>query len=348
MRWTIASVSVEMEMRPVGGVRGRANMTEQLDYAASRRTALIIQYAGHRRASLEALAQSCELDVLPSVDPQTLLSPDNSTLIHSADYILTDLHSETDQFHAALDAIAQYLNGYGTELLVWASAEQVDTVYAAFASHSLHILCDAQDFEAIPILTGALKKMKMQGLKQDDSPTDYRSLHRISDELADFARTLARIAEQDDPAPAMLSDRPVSFRPAPAAVFEALIPAIIPPQAQTGPSAVAVRNMLKLRRKRENYFDKNLFADPAWDILLDLYASQLEGRKVSVSSLCIAASVPPTTGLRWISAMTEDGLLVREHDPDDARRVFIQLSSTTRDSLRAYFVDSGISIPVAI
>jgi DNA-binding MarR family transcriptional regulator len=323
-------------------------MTDYPRYDASRRTALVMQNAGHRRVSLEALAQSCELDLLPSIDPQTLLSQGNITPVRSADYLLIDLHSETDQTYAALDAIAQYLNEYGTEILVWASVEQVDTVYAALASHSLHILCDAQDFEAIPILTGALRKMKMQGLKQDDNPTDYRSLHRISDELADFARTLARIAEQDDPAPSMLSDRPVSFRPAPAAIFEALIPAIIPPQGPTDPRAAAVRNMLKLRRKRENYFDKNLFADPAWDILLDLYASQLEGRKVSVSSLCIAASVPPTTGLRWISAMTEDGLLVREHDPDDARRVFIQLASATHESLRAYFIDSGITGAVTI
>jgi len=37
-------------------------------------------------------------------------------------------------------------------------------------------------------------------------------------------------------------------------------------------------------------------ADPAWDMLLDLTAARAESRAVSVSSLCIAAGVPTTTG----------------------------------------------------
>jgi len=58
---------------------------------------------------------------------------------------------------------------------------------------------------------------------------------------------------------------------------------------------------------------------------------------VSVSSLCIAAAVPPTTALRWISAMTESGMLIRQQDPDDARRVFILLSEETNARIEDYF-----------
>ncbi len=58
---------------------------------------------------------------------------------------------------------------------------------------------------------------------------------------------------------------------------------------------------------------------------------------MSVSSLCIAAAVPPTTALRWITAMTESGMLVRRQDPDDARRVFIELSNETNAKLDDYF-----------
>jgi hypothetical protein len=43
---------------------------------------------------------------------------------------------------------------------------------------------------------------------------------------------------------------------------------------------------------REQFFGPDLFADPAWDILLDLYAARLEQQRVAVSSLCIAAAVP--------------------------------------------------------
>jgi DNA-binding MarR family transcriptional regulator len=323
-------------------------MSNNFGYHSGRKNALILQSSGSRRIELEALARSCELDILPFVHPEALYLQDDSTQIRPADYLLIDLRSDPDEYGAALDAITQYLNEHGTELLVWVSTEQVDPVYAALSGSKFHILCDAQDFEAIPILTGALRQMKMQGLRQDDVQTDYRALHRISDELADFARTLARIAEQDDSPPAMVSDRPVSFRPAPAAIFDALVPSFEPAPIMDGPSATLIRNILKLRRKRANHFDSGLFADPAWDILLDLYAADLEGQQVSVSSLCIAASVPPTTALRWISTMTEDGLLQRQHDPADARRVFIQLSDTARESLRGYFIDTGIMAAAAI
>ena len=102
-------------------------------------------------------------------------------------------------------------------------------------------------------------------------------------------------------------------------------------------SGPELREMIKMRRVRDQYFDHSLFADPAWDILLDLLAARLEGKKVSVSSLCIAAAVPPTTVLRWLTGMTESGLLVRHHDPSDARRMFIALSDDSTAKLTAYF-----------
>jgi len=98
---------------------------------------------------------------------------------------------------------------------------------------------------------------------------------------------------------------------------------------------------------RERFFPHDLFADPAWDILLDLKAAGQEGQHVSVSSLCIAAAVPPTTALRWITAMTDSGMLVRRQDPADARRVFIELSDETSSKLDDYFVAIGIgSAPI--
>jgi DNA-binding MarR family transcriptional regulator len=56
-----------------------------------------------------------------------------------------------------------------------------------------------------------------------------------------------------------------------------------------------------------------------------------------VSSLCIAAEVPPTTALRWIKSLTDRGLFVRRPDPRDARRVFIELSRETSDAMHRYF-----------
>lgn len=100
-----------------------------------------------------------------------------------------------------------------------------------------------------------------------------------------------------------------------------------------------VRREICRRVQRERHFPADLFADPAWDILLDLYASHYERRTVSVSSLCIAAHVPATTALRWIKTMCDQGLLIRESDPNDGRRIFISLTEELRCRLDAYFED---------
>lgn len=101
-------------------------------------------------------------------------------------------------------------------------------------------------------------------------------------------------------------------------------------------TAVYVRGVIRTRRARGQFFKGELFADPAWDILLDLMAARLERKQVSVSSLCIAAAVPPTTALRWIKGMTDEGLLERKPDPIDGRRVFIDLSDGAADAMLSY------------
>ncbi|MET0270518.1 MAG: winged helix DNA-binding protein, partial [Sphingomonas sp.] len=65
-------------------------------------------------------------------------------------------------------------------------------------------------------------------------------------------------------------------------------------------------------------------------------AARLERRQVAVSSLCIAAAVPPTTALRWIKLLTEQGLLIRIADPTDGRRVFIELADQAADGMMNY------------
>ena len=101
--------------------------------------------------------------------------------------------------------------------------------------------------------------------------------------------------------------------------------------------ARGIREMIWRRRRRESHFPADLFADPAWDMLLDLYASHYERKTVSVSSLCIAAAVPATTALRWIKTMADEGLFVRTEDPDDGRRIHIALSADGCERMDNYF-----------
>lgn len=108
------------------------------------------------------------------------------------------------------------------------------------------------------------------------------------------------------------------------------------PQPDQPLDAGLVRRLIRLRRDRDRHFPAEIFADPAWDMMLDLAASRLEGRRVAVSSLCIAASVPTTTALRWIRSLSEAGIFERATDPADARRTWISLSVTAQDGMMAW------------
>ncbi|WP_234024876.1 winged helix DNA-binding protein [Tsuneonella amylolytica] len=102
-----------------------------------------------------------------------------------------------------------------------------------------------------------------------------------------------------------------------------------------------MRLIIRQRQLRAQFLGGDLFADPAWDILLDLTAARAEHQRVSVTSLCIASGVPPTTALRWISQMIEVGLLVRVEDDSDRRRAFIELSDKAADAMARYFQELG-------
>jgi DNA-binding MarR family transcriptional regulator len=74
-------------------------------------------------------------------------------------------------------------------------------------------------------------------------------------------------------------------------------------------------------------------------MLLDLLHSELTYKRVSVSSLSLAANVPATTALRWIKLLVEQRLIVRQPDPADGRRVFVELNPDVSKSLRQYFAE---------
>lgn len=95
------------------------------------------------------------------------------------------------------------------------------------------------------------------------------------------------------------------------------------------------RKIYDLRHKRDQFFHNGLFSDPAWDIILDLYISEADQKEISITSACIAAGVPASTGLRWITILIQNGHVERYEDSTDARRSFLRLTPSARDSLEA-------------
>lgn len=98
----------------------------------------------------------------------------------------------------------------------------------------------------------------------------------------------------------------------------------------------AVRGYLRARRLRENLLPRELFGEPAWDMLLDLYVSRGDARAVSTSDACIASAAPPTTALRWLNRLVESGLVVRVDDTHDLRRTIVGLSPTGLEAVRRW------------
>lgn len=104
--------------------------------------------------------------------------------------------------------------------------------------------------------------------------------------------------------------------------------------------AEVARTAYRDRRRRANIFaDPTLFGEPAWDILLDLFIAAKERKRLPVTSACIGAAVPATTALRWLTVLEEKGLIVRENDSSDARRVFVRLSSEGYEKMVAFFAE---------
>lgn len=99
-----------------------------------------------------------------------------------------------------------------------------------------------------------------------------------------------------------------------------------------------IDHLYALRRFRENLFAKDLFADPSWDILLDLYRARLNNQAISVSSACIGAAAPPTTALRHIRNLEGAGLLKRTPDRFDQRRFYLALTEKAAEAMDQWIV----------
>ena len=108
-------------------------------------------------------------------------------------------------------------------------------------------------------------------------------------------------------------------------------------------NAEYAREAYDIRRRRADIFgNAELFGEPAWDILLDLYIAYVEEKPVSVSSACIGSAAPPTTGLRWLGILSKNGFVLREHDPQDQRRVLVRLTERGLTAMDDYFANAGV------
>lgn len=229
-------------------------------------------------------------------------------------------------------------------VILLAGIETLDLAYACVRSPRTQLLCNPDNTDLAAALLAASKDDP--GLRDlHDAPRegDSHRLDQLSQEVSRLARTIESLTTRSRGAvPSFDLGRPVSDRSSDYIGMPALPPMAGEPVADNSVdiTAARVRDLLRARRMRADFLAGELFADPAWDMLLDLMAARLEHERVSVSSLCIASAVPPTTALRWIRTLTDTGLVVRQADPHDGRRIFIALADEAADALTRWFTAS--------
>ena len=255
----------------------------------------------------------------------------------SIDIVIADIRGcDDDAAEALLAEIDRAARASPLRLIVALDEAQIDLAAAgAFGPH-VQLLCAPTIVDFATAL--AVAKIGPER-RAREAGREAERLRRLQEEIARIADTLSRIArdagtsgDEGEGAGVQVRDVTPGYGGPPPAIFDT---------SGTAPgSAVAaadVRSTIRARRLRGQYFDAELFADPAWDMLLDLFAATLEGARVSVSSLCIAAAVPGTTALRWIGTMMDAELLVREADPRDRRRAYVALRPAAAAAMAAYF-----------
>ncbi|HEX8447509.1 MAG TPA: hypothetical protein VF649_12960, partial [Sphingomonas sp.] len=166
-------------------------------------------------------------------------------------------------FEDVLDRIEALATRGRAGMVVAIVPELIDRTTARLRSDAVPILCNPTEADAA--VTIALALVRANDSVRQDSGGNAERLRGIGSELERIARTLGDLADVAD-----------DHRATPA-----------PPPARDGAAEIVAadfRRMLRDRRLREVYLGEGLFADPAWDMLLDLAAARIEGMPVAVSS----------------------------------------------------------------
>lgn len=210
--------------------------------------------------------------------------------------------------------------------IVAAPPALIDALAARLTSPSVELLIGAHAVDRAAALALAYARPRT-GARLSDVAADNTTarLRQLSEDVGRIAATLARLSSGPEAEGAA--------KPVPRATLaQGGLPDLTREQ---------VRAVIRARRLRAQFFPQDLFADPAWDMLLDLTQAEIAHVRVPVSSLCIAAAVPATTALRWIKTLTDKGVLVRRADPHDGRRVFVEMAAPARDAMYRYFGEVG-------
>ncbi len=306
----------------------------------------------HVRGTIRDDAEAAGFRIAEVAEVASLLDGDARPL---GEVVVLDCPEVNGAELAALVRLDMRAAHCGAHLIVSTSVTALDDVFACLDQSNPQILVDpgrADRVIALGRALGRVPNLRLRELTEEDRLV----LLRLTEQVGQIAERLDRLSAQAAQSPA--SEHPAAAASASAFRFESPRPAFSGQQDDSDdggssrlvratrpplPDPRLVRRIIRQRQLRARFFDGELFADPAWDMLLDLTAARAEHTRVSVTSLCIASGVPPTTALRWIGQMTETGLFQRVEDEADRRRAFVALSDKAADAMARFFAELGSS-----
>ena len=332
------------KQRVAGDVRHDFAYAGQLDGDAAMPLSLsIFADRAHLRDQIRDDAVAAGLRVARQGDLGSLIEGE---ALPVGDLVIADCPAADGRVMAALSRLDMRVAHSGAQLIVSTTVEALDGVFACLDQSGPQILVDPGRGDRVIALGQAMARVPGRRLREL-SEDDRLALLRLTEQVGQIAERLDRLSGTG--AGGLSGDRSPDasvFRfESPRRNFsgeggdssDRLIRVSRPPL----PDPRLVRRVIRQRQLRARFFDGDLFADPAWDMLLDLTAARAEHLRVSVTSLCIASGVPPTTALRWIGQMIDLGLFQRVEDEVDRRRAFIALSDSAADAMARYFAELG-------
>jgi len=268
----------------------------------------------------------------------SLVGSEDGAVRALGDVVLVDCPDARGGAVAALARIDVRAARAGARVVVATTRDALDAVFACLDQSRPEILVDPNRGERVVALARVMAGKPSSRLR-DLSEDDRITLLRLTEQVGELAERLERMGQ-----PGAAADGSAFRFQSPHQGFRgqegsdpelAALRRTRPPL----PDPRLIRRIIHHRQMRARFFDGALFADPAWDILLDLTAARAEHRRVAVTSLCIASGVPPTTALRWIGQMIEAGLLEKVEDETDRRRAFVALTDKAADAMARYFAN---------
>lgn len=79
-------------------------------------------------------------------------------------------------------------------------------------------------------------------------------------------------------------------------------------------AASVAATVLALRRARNQVLPSDLFGEPAWDVLLELFVADAQGARLTVDEVSQRSSTHPSIMVRWLRVLTAHGLIMGDGD----------------------------------